>query len=456
MRSTTLLLVLTLLLLLPVSLQAADNATVQVLEIQGPVTPATSDYIARGLTQALDHNVEVVILRMDTPGGLDTSMRHIIKSILSAPVPVVTFVAPSGARAASAGAYILYASHVAAMAPGTNVGAATPVQLGGIPDPGKPMDKNFPGKGAGEDEPERGLPEHGNAMQRKMVNDAAAYIRSLAQMRGRNEDWAELAVRSAASLPAEKALQENVIDLIAIDMNDLLIKLDGREVSLLGQQKVLRTAGLVPNYLRPDWRTRMLAIIADPNVAYILMLIGIYGLFFELANPGFVLPGVVGAICLILALFAFQVLPVNYAGVALILLGILFMVGEVFVPSFGALGLGGLVAFVVGSIILFRDTGADFGVSLPLIGSFAVVSGGFFLGTVGMAVRARKRPVVTGKEEMIGALGEVLEGFSDTGRIHIHGEVWSADTKEPVVAGQKVRVIARHGLVLRIKPYSED
>ncbi|KFI22768.1 NfeD family protein [Nitrosococcus oceani] len=417
--------------------------TAFLLDVRGVIGPATSDYIQRAMARGSAEGAALIILRMDTPGGLDTAMREIIQDILASPVPVVGYIAPSGARAASAGTYIMYASHIAAMAPTTNLGAATPVHL--------PMSGRLP-----EKTPPPGEGEEAGTLARKAINDAVAYIKGLAAQRGRNERWAEKAVREAASLSAQEALEMEVIDLIARDVPALLKRLDGRTVDVVGGEMTLQTTGMTVIPVEPNWRDRLLAIIANPNVAYILMLVGIYGLIFEMANPGFVLPGVVGTISLLLALYAFQVLPISSAGLALMLLGIAFMAAEIFVPSFGALGIGGVIAFVIGSVILLDTNVPGYDISWPLIVAAAVSSAGFLYMVLFLTARSQQRPVVSGREQMLGATGKVTAVSEDKITVRVHGELWSAQAREPVILGQRVRVIELEGLVLLVKPELEE
>lgn len=419
----------------PAAVQGAgpDAGSALLLHLDGPIGPASSDYVTQGLKAAERDGAQLVIIQIDTPGGLDSAMRKIIKAILASPLPVVSYVAPSGSRAASAGTYILYASHIAAMAPATNLGAATPVQLmgGGPGTPAKPK----------------------TAEDRKILNDAVAYITTLAEQRGRNVQWAQQAVREAASLPAEQALKLGVIDLIANDLPDLLAKLNGRTVRTVSGSVTLHTAGLALRDYRRSWRVKLLAVLTDPTVAYILLLIGIYGLVFEGYNPGGVLPGVAGGIALLLALYALNVLPVNFAGLALILLGIVLFVTETFVPAYGTLSIGGLVAFVLGSIILMDTRAPGFAVSRGLIGGISTAAALIVVGTLWLAVHSHRRPVVTGAEELLGSVGRVVHDFSDgRGLVRVHGELWNAECRVPLRAGDAVRVLRREGLKLIVEP----
>src|SRR5690349_857774 len=410
---------------------ALAQAPVVVVPLEGAIGPAAADFVKRSIERAAKDGAQLIVLRMDTPGGLDTSMREIIKAILASPVPVASFVAPSGARAASAGTFIMYASHIAAMAPGTNLGAASPVALMG----GGESDKDAK-KGGGD------------TLMRKAMNDAVAYIRGFAQMRHRNADWAERAVREAVSLPAEEALKLKVIDYVAADVPALLTLLEGKTV----EKKKLDLKDAAIQQVQSDWRTEFLAVITNPSVAYLLILVGAYGLLFEFMNPGLVMPGVVGVIALLIAAYALHLLPVNYAGLALMLLGIGFMVAEAFFPAYGSLGIGGLIAFVVGSIMLIEERNLPgFQIPYALIGGVAAASAGFLIFVIGMLVRSHRRPVVSGREHMIGASAEALEDFEGEGWARVRGESWRVRAAVPVRRGERLRVTSMQGLVLTVE-----
>ncbi|HEY3654620.1 MAG TPA: nodulation protein NfeD [Steroidobacteraceae bacterium] len=423
------------------------------IELKGPIGPAMSRYVEHSLADASNQRSAVAILQMDTPGGLDTSMRDIIQAILASPVPVVTYVAPSGARAASAGTYILYASHLAAMAPATNLGAATPISIGGEPS----TPPAVPSINPSDDKKQKGPPEipEGTAIEHKAVNDAVAYIRGLAQLRGRNADWAEAAVREAASLSAGDALEQHVVDIVAKDVPDLLQQLQGRKVKAADHEIVLETRELAVRSIVPDWRTRVLLLLTHPTIAYGLLLVGIYGLLLEGYNPGAVLPGVAGAVALLLGLYGLQLLEVNYAGLALMALGIGLIIAEFFMPAFGSLGVGGLAAFVIGSIILFDNRASGQRVALPLIVGIAV-AGGLAIVTIGwLAARARRRPLSTGVETMIGAPVEAISDCQVQCVVRYGGELWNARTASPLRAGQQARIVKVAEMTLWVEPQQD-
>ena len=422
---------LALLLALPCAPARAAPAPVELIAIEGAIGPAIADHVHRGLERAAQSGAQLVVLRMDTPGGLDVSMRDIIKDILASPVPVAAYVAPGGARAASAGTYILYASHVAAMAPGTNLGAATPISIFGSQD--KKDEKGSVG-----------------TMERKVVHDASAYIRSLAQLRGRNADWGERAVREAVSLSSEEALKLKVVDLLAADVPQLLERLDGKVLNLNGTKITLATRGAAVVAFDPGWRTRFLGVITDPAIAYVLVLLGIYAIFFEFMNPGLVAPGVTGAVALLIGAYALHMLPVNYAGLGLILLGLGLMASEAFFPAYGSLGVGGGIAFVVGSVMLIDTDVPGFGVPVPLIVGITVASAAFVISVMALALRARRRPVVSGRENLIGAVGEVLSADGGEGWARVQGETWRVKGASTLKAGDRVKVTAVDGLILTV------
>ena len=407
---------------------------VYLIEIRDAIGPATSSFFLKSLATAEKRGAQLLILQLDTPGGLETSMRDMIRGILGSPIPVAIYVSPSGARAASAGTYLLYASHVAAMAPATNLGAATPVQIGGT--------SSKEGDSANS----------GTAMERKAVNDSVAYIRGLAELRSRNVDWAESAVRTGASLPASAAREQNIVDVIAVDVPDLLRKIDGRSIQTPAGTVVLMTRGATIERLEADWRTQLLAVLTNPNVALLLMMAGVYGLVLEASNPGSLVPGIVGVICVLLALYAFQVLSVNFAGLGLMLVGLALIVAEAFVPAYGALGIGGITALVIGSIVLWDRDVPGFHIARGLLGGIAFAAGTAMLITMTYFTRARRMPVVTGVEQLLQETAVALTDFSQSGPVQIVGERWTAVTRTPVRQGQRLRVLAVKGLTLEVAP----
>lgn len=459
-------------LALPPPLKAQESELPQpgahaaLLEVDDAIGPAIHDYLRRSLDEASEAGASIAIIRLDTPGGLVTTTREIIRLILDSPVPVAVYVAPEGARAASAGTYMVYAAHVAAMAPATHLGAATPVQMGGGSSPlspgGSERDGGSENEGRGssqsesEDQEGKSPPQseggQGDAMSRKLTSDAAAYLRSLAELRGRNAEWAEKSVREGASLTANEAVEQRVIDLLAPDINSLLEAMDGMTITARSQEITLSTAELAVREMQPDWRTELLSIIANPNVAYILMMLGIYGLIFEFSNPGSFVPGIAGAILLLLGLFALQQLPINYAGLALIILGIALMAAEAFAPSFGALGIGGVIAFAIGSVLLIDTDVPAFEISWPIIAAFSAASAAMCIFVLALALKAWKRPVVSGREGIAGSTAVAMEDFDNEGRVRLQGESWKAHTKAPVSKGDSVKVLDVGNLKLEVEP----
>ncbi|MEO8856718.1 MAG: nodulation protein NfeD [Burkholderiaceae bacterium] len=423
------------------------HAPVLVLRLHDAIGPGSADYVLSGLRQAREQGAALVVLELDTPGGLDSAMRQIIQAMLASPVPVAVYVSPEGARAASAGTYMLYAAQIAAMAPATTLGAATPVAIGvtGSEMPAAPASAASGAAAA----PNAAL----DPMAAKRVNDAAAFIRGLAQKHGRNGEWAERAVREAVSLTATEALKLKVIDVVAVDVKDLLAQIDGRTVRVQDKEQTLKTRGLATELLLPDWRQKLMSVIANPSLALVLMMIGVYGLIIEFGTPGFGVAGIAGAICLLLGLYSLQMLPVNYAGLGLLLLGLLLFAAELHAPSFGVLGAGGAAAFIAGGVLLFDKAQPGFGIPLWLILVLAATSALVVLAGGSMALRARRRPKVGGLDDLIGQIGEVVQVKGEGLRAwaHVRGESWKVRSASPLHLGQSVRVEGRDGLVLEVK-----
>ena len=438
---------------------AKADGNVVVLYIEDGIGVATSEYITSGIEHAAETGAELIIIEMDTPGGLMSAMDDIVKAILGSDVPVATYVTPEGARAASAGTYILMASHIAAMAPTTRLGAATPVSLTGddaTPTQPLPTDPVEPQDPATGDEPAPAPDDSpGTAIERKVLNDALAEIRSLAERYGRNAEWAEDAVRNAATLTAREALEQHVIEFVATSRADLLEQINGYEVEIDSEPVILATNNVVIDEYEPNWRIKILSAIANPEIVLLLGLIGVYGLMYEGWNPGAIVPGVVGVICLLLAAYALQVLPVNYAGLALILVGLALMTAEAFAPSFGALGVGGIVAFVFGAIMMFDSGIPGFGISITFVvalaGSFALA----FIWLMNYLLKLRRRGAVSGRESIVGGVGTATTDFVGDGKIWLEGEAWAARSKVAIQKDQEVIVRAMDGLVLEIEPITE-
>lgn len=429
---------------------AADD--VVVLNIDGAIGAATADYAISGIEYAAEAGAELIILEIDTPGGLMGPMDDIVKAILASRIPVATYVTPAGARAASAGTYILMASHIAAMAPTTRLGAATPVSLTG--EDATPDDKGSSGDEADEEsEPEA---PSGSDLERKVLNDALAEIRSLAKRYGRNAEWAEKAVSEAATLTAREALDLNVIEFVADSRSDLLNQLDGYEVEIDRETITLATDSVVVDEFEPNWRIKILSAIASPEIVLLLGLVGVYGLMYEGLNPGAIVPGVVGAICLLLAAYGLQMLPVNFAGLGLIILGIALMIGEAYAPSFGALGIGGIAAFVFGAIIMFDSDIPGFGISIAFVLGLAIVFAALLIWLIGFILKLRRRGAVTGAESIVGGIGTALADFTGDGQIWLEGEAWHAHSQVPISKDQRVIVRRLNGLVVDVEPVAES
>ena len=440
--------------------EGALPADVWLITIDDAIGPATSDYVMRGIDAANQAGAALIVIEMDTPGGLDRAMRDIIQKILASETPVATWVGPQGARAASAGTYIAYASHIAAMAPATNLGAATPVQIAAPPSMPPSIPKgpvpDAPGPDANEKSESAAGSAPDNKMDKKMINDAAAYIIGLAELRGRNADWAELAVREAASLDAATAFEENVIDLIADDLDDLMRQLDGWMLEYNSKVITLDLADYKTSVFAPDLRTEILSIITNPGIILVLGMIGIYGIILEFYNPGSLIPGIIGVICLLLAAYSVQLLPLNYAGLALLVLGISLIVAEALAPSFGILGIGGIIAFSIGGLMLFDTEMGSFQVGLPLVLGVAVLTALLIIATIRIAVKIRQNPATTGRAALIGEWAEVLADFSGEGQVRVGGEIWWASSSEPVNAGDRVTIEAVDGLLLKVtKPVTK-
>jgi len=429
LRSASLVLCLALTIFNPAGAKAAGGGEILVLTVRGPISPPVAEYVERGMRAGQERGAALLVLELDTPGGLDASMRVITQAILNATFPIAVHVAPSGARAASAGTFITLAADIAAMAPGTTLGAAHPVNLIGKSD---------------------------ETMIAKTVNDAAAYCRSLAERHGRNGDWAEKAVRESASLTEVQALKEKVIDLVAPDLDGLLADLDGRELRRPEGPVVLHTRGLPVVRLPPDWQHRLLGWLADPNVAYLLLMLGMLGIFFEISHPGVFLPGVIGGISLILAFYALQSLPVSAAGLLLILLAMVLFFAELKIVSYGILGVGAVVALTLGSVMLIRSPATWLRVSLLVIIPMVAVTALYFLVVLRLVLKARRRTPATGREGMLGAVGEALDDLAPAGNVFVHGEIWSAESPDIVRKGDRVRVTAVRGLNLQVRKDRED